>query len=222
VTATSVADATKQNSVSFTLASNGLSACCTLPQQMTATAGSTSTPTGVQLDGVPNTSTVPFTLSCAGLPVGAACAFTLPTKLGGGPTQVISGSSPAAFCYVATTGPGGTAAGTGGPLSPPSNPLPNSPLNVFVTFGAGLLVLALVLWRTPKTMPRWKLAFMSIALVCVTVAVMGACSGFSPGNVALPNSQVTPSGTYQIQILATPPSGSGFVQTQLIVPLTVQ
>jgi len=222
VTATSVADATKQNSVSFTLASNGLSACCTLPQQITATAGSTSTPTGVQLDGVPNTSTVPFTLACAGLPVGAACAFTLPTKLGGGPTQVISGSSPAAFCYVATTGPGGTAAGTGGPLSPPSNPLPNLPLNAFVAFGAGLLVLALALWRTPKTMPRWKLAFMSIALVCVTVAVMGACSGFSPGNVPLPNSQVTPSGTYQIQILATPASGSGFVQTQLIVPLTVQ
>ena len=221
VTATSVADATKQSSVSFALASNGLSACCTLPQQMTATAGSTSTPTGVQLDGVPNTSTVPFTLSCAGLPVGAACAFTLPTKLGGGPTQVISGSSPAAFCYVTTTGPGGTAAGTGGPLSPPSNPLPNSPLNVFVTFGAGLLVLALAAWRTPKTMPRWKLAFMSIALVCVTVAVMGACSGFSPGNVPLPNSQVTSAGTYQIQILATPSSGSGFVQTQLIVPLTV-
>ncbi len=222
VTATSVADATKQNSVSFTLASNGLSACCTLPQQLTAVAGSTSTPTGVQLDGVANTSTVPFTLSCAGLPVGAACAFTLPTKLGGGPTQVISGSSSAAYCYVTTTGPGGAAAGTGGPLSPPSNPLPNLPLNVFVTFGAGLLVLALALWRTPKTMPRWKLAFMSIALVCVTVAVMGACSGFSPGNVPLPNSQVTPSGTYQIQILATPPSGSGFVQTQLIVPLTVQ
>ncbi len=223
VTATSVADATKQSSVSFTLASNGLSACCTLPQQMTVAAGTTtSTPTGVQLDGVPNTSTVPFTLSCAGLPVGAACAFTLPTKLGGGPTQVISGSSAAAFCYVITTGAGGTAAGTGGPLSPPSNPLPNLPLNAFVAFGAGLLVLALALWRTPKTMPRWKLAFMSIALVCVTVAVMGACSGFSPGNVPLPSAQVTPAGTYQIQILATPPSGSGFVQTQLIVPLTVQ
>jgi len=222
VTATSVADATKQSSVSFTLASNGLSACCTLPQQLTVAAGSTtSTPTGVQLDGVPSTSTVPFTLSCTGLPVGAACAFTLPTKLGGGPTQVISGSSTAAFCYVITTGAGGTAGGRGAPLSPPSNPLPNSPLNALVTFGAGLLVLALAAWRTPKTMPRWKLAFMSIALVGVTVAVMGACSGFSPGNVPLPNAQVTPAGTYQIQILATPPSGSGFVQTQLIVPLTV-
>ncbi len=222
VTATAVADATKQSSVSFTLASNGLSACCTLPQQLTVAAGSTtSTPTGVQLNGVPSTSTVPFTLSCTGLPVGAACAFTLPTKLGGGPTQVISGSSTAAFCYVITTGAGGTAGGTGAPLSPPSNPLPNSPLNAVVAFGAGLLVLALAAWRTPKTMPRWKLAFMSIALVGVTVAVMGACSGFSPGNVPLPNAQVTPAGTYQIQILATPPSGSGFVQTQLIVPLTV-
>jgi len=221
VTATSVADATKQSSVSFTLASNGLSACCALPQQLTVAAGSTSAPTGVQLDGVPSTSTVPFTLSCSGLPVGAACAFTLPTKLGGASTQVISGSSPAAFCYVTTMGPSGTATGTGAPLSPPTNPLPNLPLNAFVTFCAGLLVLALALWRTPKTIPRWKLAFLTIALVCVTVAVMGACSGFSPGNVPLPNALVTPAGTYQIQILATPPSGSGFVQTQLIVPLTV-
>ena len=120
VIAMAVADATKSNSVSFMLASNGLSACCTLPQLLTVAVGATSQPTGVQLNGVPSTNTVPFTLSCSGLPLGAACLFTLPhstTTL-----QSISGNSSKAFCSIITTGPGGTSAGSGVPLLPPTIP----------------------------------------------------------------------------------------------------
>src|SRR5262249_40538686 len=83
-------------SVPFTLTgTTGLSACCGLPVQLTTTVGSTTErPTGVQLTGVPNTSTVQFTLSCSTLddqgntqpmPLGSGCIFTLPPKKGGGP-----------------------------------------------------------------------------------------------------------------------------------------
>ena len=219
VTATAVTDATKSNSVSFMLASNGLSACCTLPQLLTVAVGATSQPTGVQLNGVPSTNTVPFTLSCSGLPVGAACVFTLPHSTA--TLQSISGNSSKAFCSVITTGPGGTTTGSGAPLPPPTIPMSYAPLFAIITSGAGLLALVLAFWKTPTPMPRRKLAFVTVALVCVSVATLGACSGFSPANVPLPKAQVTPAGTFQIQILATPQPGSGFVQSQLIVPLTV-
>jgi sugar lactone lactonase YvrE len=222
VIATALADPTDQNSVSFTFASNGLNACCTLPLQLTVAVGSTSNATGAVLEGVPSTSTVPFTLTCLGLPAGAGCSFTLPKSQGGTPIQSISGGSPKAFCYVFTTGPSATSAALVGPLSParvPSQNARSAPASL--AFVVGVLVLILSLARAPGTMPRSKLAIASIALICVTAAAMGACSGFSPANVAAPEAKVTPTGTYQIQLLATPPPGSGFVQNQLIVPLTV-
>ena len=219
VTATAVADPTKQSSVNFTLASNGLSACCQLPQQLTVGVGATSQPTGVQLNGVVNTNTSPFTLSCSGLPVGAACAFTLPHSSTA--IQSISGNSPTAFCYVITTGPSGTTTAIEVPSLPPTIPLPNRHFHAIVTFSVGLLALLLSFARRIKATPRRKLALMTLGLVCVTGVTLGACNGFSPANVPPPHAQVTPAGAYQIQILATPQPGSGFVQTQLIVPLTV-
>jgi hypothetical protein len=52
-----------------------------------------------------------------------------------------------------------------------------------------------------------------------------ACSGLPASeSVLVPNAKkVTPSGRYQVVVTATPQSTTGgFVQTQLIVPFTIQ
>ena len=221
LTATAIVDSTKQKSVSFTLASNGLSACCQLPQQLTVSAGGTSTPTGVQLNGAPvsTASAVPFALSCVGLPAGAGCIFTLPHS--STTIQTISGVSPAAFCYVFTTGSGGATAGMTSHFSPKRPPFPIPPFYGVIILCIGVLALLLRISMGNQTDKSRGLAFATVAIVCISVGMLGACNGFSKANVAPPTAQVTPAGTYHIQILATPPPGSGFVQNQLIVPLTV-
>jgi hypothetical protein len=60
-----------------------------------------------------------------------------------------------------------------------------------------------------------------LGLVCISAGMLGGCTGFSPASVPLPAGQVTPATTYRVLILATPAPGSGFTQSQLIVPFTV-
>ncbi len=222
-------------SVSFTLTgTNSLSACCTLPLELTATVGSPSNATGVQLTGVPAASTVPFTLSCntidshgntQPMPVGSGCIFTLPPKKGGGPLlapNTISGNSPVAACYVFTTGPNATTGivNRGSPTWPKSpNPLSYSAVN----FTIGIVALLFCFLRQRKLVPRRALYTTAaiLGIVCISVSVLGACTGFSASSVAPVSAKVTPAGAYELQILATPASNSGYTQTQLIVPLTI-
>jgi hypothetical protein len=218
LTATAIVDSTKLKTVSFTLAANGLGACCNLPQQLTAAPGKPGV-TGVQLNGVSPSSTVPFMLSCMGLPTGAGCIFTLPNT--SATTQVISGASPFAFCSVFVTGPGTSTTGMISRFPRRASPSPQPPLYSVVMLFLGVTALLLRIWKSNETGHSGGLAFLTVALVCISLGVLGACNGFSQSSVAPPSAQVTPSGTYQIQILATPPAGSGFVQSRLIVPLTV-
>ena len=221
-------------SVPFTLTgTNSLSACCSLPLQLTTTAGSTSNPTGVQLKGISNTSTVPFTLSCNTLdtqgnmqpmPPGSGCIFNLPPAKGGGPLPVfsaISGTSPVAACYVFTTGPTTTTAGMAIPSSP-AWPQSASRLRYsLVTLIIGICAAFFGLSKQKPQRRLWHATTAVLGLVCISAGMLGGCTGFSPASVPLPAGQVTPATTYRVLILATPAPGSGFTQSQLIVPFTV-
>jgi len=212
-------------SVSFTLSgTNGLTACCFLPQQLTVSVGGTAK-TGAQLNGVPANSTVPFALSCVGLPVGSGCIFTQgKTSNASCPTvgttiSSISGACTTAICTLFTTG-------SNAAMNPFFKPQPffSSPLYPIVTLliGGLALLFSFSVQRRPLAQRRVLYASTAIlVIVCLSVSMLGACTGFSPTSVVPPSAQVTPAGTYQLQILATPASNSGYTQTQLIVPLTI-
>lgn len=219
------ANSTSNCSVSFTLTgTNGLTACCSLPQQLTVGVGGTAK-TGAQLNGVPATSTVPFALSCVGLPVGSGCIFTqgktanasCPTV--GATISSISGACPTAICTLFTTG--STAA-----MNRFFNPRPFFSPSLYpiltLLIGGLALLFSLSLQRKPLAQRRVLYASAAIlVIVCLSVSMLGACTGFSPTSVVPPSAQVTPAGTYQLKILAIPASNSGYTQTQLIVPLTI-
>jgi len=161
------------------------------------------------------------------MPLGSGCIFTLPPKKGGGPLlafNTISGTSQVAACYVFTTGPTTTAG-----MAIPSSPAwPQSAANrlrySFVTLMIGICA---VLFGFSRQKPQRRLLYATTAvlgLVCISVSLLGGCTGFSPANSApAPAAQVTPAATYRLLIQATPApgNGGGFTQSQLIVPFTV-
>jgi hypothetical protein len=59
------------------------------------------------------------------------------------------------------------------------------------------------------------------AALLVVVVFLVSCGGFSQENVSPPAANTTPVGNYSVVVVATPSSGSGFIQSQLTVPLTV-
>jgi hypothetical protein len=70
-----------------------------------------------------------------------------------------------------------------------------------------------------STRPRYAAG--CTAVVLATALLLASCGGFSSENVPVPTANTTPPGTYTVFIVATPAGGSGFVVSQLSVPLTV-
>jgi hypothetical protein len=203
VTATSVTDPTRTASVRFTIAADALTDS---QPPATVSAGSQLT-LNIQLAGVPTDSAVPFTLSCSNPPLGSTCAFNPPAVTGQNPN----------FTFTVTTG-GGSSAG----LTLPQGTERPGPWPVLLAMS--LLMLLLIVSRGSTSPLRMRPALFALVLLCLSVACLVSCSGIPNSSVQAPAAKaITPSGNYQVRVIATPPSGSGnFVQTQLIVPFTVQ
>jgi hypothetical protein len=201
VTATSVADPTKKASVQFTIAADAL----------ITTQGPATLPTGgqltvaAQLTGVPTDSTVPFILSYSNAPLGVTCVFN---------PAFVTGQNPS---FTMTFRSEGTAAGHRLPLwREPAGPWP-----AFVAMA--LLALALAALNGSAALGKRSYACVALVFLCLSVVFLWSCSGISSSSVPVPTAaKVTPPGRYQLMVRATPQSSSGgFVQTQLIIPFTV-
>ena len=233
LTATAIGTTVQALPITFQLQTNGLELCCVTkvqPYLSVPSGAPQSNPTGVQLDGVPLTSTDPFTVACNTLdsqgnvqpmPVGSGCIFTLPPSKGGTAVQSISGSANSAFCYVFVT----RTATSGANPPRPFAPWNRAPWQRIISLTAGLfaLIAALLSIRIRKGShtTRLRAVLASGALICVSVTMLGACNGFSSQTVPQPPAQATPAGQYTVQVLVSPPAGSSFVQSQLIFPLNV-
>jgi hypothetical protein len=233
LTATAIGTTVQALPITFQLQTNGLELCCVTkvqPYLNVPSSAPQSNPTGVQLDGVPSTSTDPFTVTCSTLdsqgnvqpmPVGSGCIFTLPPSKGGTAVQSISGSANSAFCYVFVT----RTTTSGANLPRPFAPWSRAPWQRFISPTAGLLALIAVLlgvrMRKENNAIRMRMALASLVLVCASVTMLAACNGFSSTTVTPPKAQVTPTGQYKVRVAVSPPAGSPYVQTQLIFPLTV-
>lgn len=233
LTATAIGTTVQALPITFQLQTNGLELCCVTkvqPYLNVPPGAPQSNPTGVQLDGVPVTSTDPFTVTCNTLdsqgnvqpmPVGSGCIFTLPPSKGGTAVQSISGSANSAFCYVFVTRT--TTIGANPPR--PFAPWNRAPWQRLISLTAGLfaLIAALLSIRIRKGShaTRLRAVLASGALICASVTMLGACNGFSSQTVPQPPAQATPAGQYTVRVLVSPPAGSSFVQSQLIFPLNV-
>jgi Bacterial Ig-like domain (group 3) len=154
---------------------------------------------------------VPFTLSCGNLPLGSSCLFDPPAVTGQNPN----------FTFTVVTA-GGSSAGLVLPQRMISPDLGPALLAVMV---AGMLLFLLLLVRRHGSPVPMRPGFLVLALLCVSVACLVSCSGIpTTSSVQAPAAKaITPSGKYQVLVIATPQDTSGtFVQTQLIVPFTVQ
>jgi len=203
VSATPAADPSKKTFIQFTIAADGLT---TAQPPASVTSGSTlSIP--IQLAGVPTSSTVPFTLSCGNLPVATTCVFNPPT---------VTGQNPNFTVMVVTSG------GTASSLAPMAT---QTGKPWYLLFASILPAFALAGLRRGVVPELKSYACCVMVLVCLSVVFLASCSGYSSTpSVAAPIARaVTPSGSYQVVVTATPQAGagSGFVQTQLIVPVTV-
>jgi hypothetical protein len=207
VTATSIADPSKKASIQFTVATNALTT--SQPPPPPVVSGGTATTT-VQLVGVPQTSTLPFLLSCTGLPIGAGCSFSNTNSSIQGP--VVTGQNPFASIKIFTSS---TLSGRLPPLPPE--------LGQRYLFFAPMLVALALLWSDRSARLR-KRSYACLILVplCIGIVCLSSCAGFSNSPKVATPAVATPRGDYQIVITATPQTtSSGFIQTQLIVPLTV-
>jgi len=201
ITATSISDPVKKASVQFTIAADAL----------TTTQGPATIPAGsqlvvaIQLAGVPGDSTVPFALSCSNLPLGATCQFD---------PDVVTGQNPD-FTFTIIT-----ADASSGQLLPLRMERAG-PWAVLLALA--LLAMALVAGSGSAALGKRSYACGVLVLLCFSAVFLSSCSGISPSSVAVPAvTRITPTGKYQVLVTATPQSTTGgFVQTQLIVPFTV-
>jgi trimeric autotransporter adhesin len=238
VTATSVIDPTKSSKATFALKINGLGACCLLPGvvglQVVVAAGQ-SGKVGAQLSGVPSTgpdSTVVFNMSCVvsnndpqgAAPQGIGCLFqNANTNITPG---TITGANPISFCTIFTTGSSSSTAAMPGPTTWFGANSRRLRLTGSVVCFLALLCFALWNLSPPKTARnrRYSQVVTCVLLVVVSVGFVSACGGFSKPNVPTPAVAVTSHGNYKVHINAVPSQSSGgtaFVQSELIVPLTV-
>ncbi|MBZ5699305.1 MAG: Ig-like domain repeat protein [Acidobacteriia bacterium] len=208
ISATSLADSSVVTSIAFTIAADALT---TSELPATVTAGGSTSPLTIQLTGLPSTgsdSTLAFTLSCSNLPVGASCIFVPPT---------VTGANPQFTVTVVTTGAS----------SSHLAPLPIQPGRPwYALFALILPALAMAGRRRGLFIDRKSYACIVLVLLCVSAVFLASCTGFSPPPVVSVSAPVakalTPSGKYQVVVTATPGANTGgFVQTQLIVPVTV-
>ena len=222
VTATSLADASKQGSVTFMLSANALGACCTQVPGVTLAVNTAAGGSGTvgALTGVPSTgsaSTLPFTLSCSNLPAGSGCTFA--NKNNAVASGIVTGTNPISFVIIFTTGSASAPPATAAPLSEVARSLP-----LYGSIGSLLAFTLLALWvRGFSVRSRTRVYAVALLLaLCISCGFMSSCVGLKVDSALDSSATVTPQGKYQVVITSTPPSGSGFVQTQLIVPLTVQ
>jgi hypothetical protein len=210
VQATSVADPTKTQQISFTVAPAALNFApgqpTTVPPISAQSGGSSSA--NLVLNLAPTAGSATFTLTCDQMPPGAACTVnpTTLTAQGGHPgtpftlTVLIASSSR-------------------------MGPLPGAPPGPWLLF---LLSLFGSLWaiyragRSPVRQARY--AWLMVLLVSFSVAYLAACSGISSTTVSSPPVSAVRSGSViDARVTATPTSTTGgFTATQMIVPFPVQ
>jgi hypothetical protein len=166
------------------------------PASATVSAGASATFT-ITLATAPGTKG-PIGLSCSGLPTGASCSFS--------PAQIMpKGASATTMLTITTTGSGSV-----------FDPLPGSPTlpKPALPF-AFVSLLALAIFAATRKQQMRRAALPALVLVCVFAVMMGI--GACGGNSSSPPTNVTPSGTSQITVMA---SANGSNQTTT-VSLTV-
>jgi hypothetical protein len=212
VQAVSVFDASKSGTATVTVAVDALAG----PIQLSTTAGGSAT-TNVQLTGVTPTSTLPFLLSCTGLPAGAACSFANTSSNVSG--AIVTGQNPLANVTIFTSG-------SSSGISVPSQIEPGSPWRLVMILM--IAVTFMVVWRVHReSRQRRSLAYLTLIFLCLFVGTLSSCVGYSQSSVAPPTATATPRGSYLVVITATPQVATGggnpsnYAQTQLIIPFTV-
>ncbi|HEV2521280.1 MAG TPA: Ig-like domain-containing protein, partial [Candidatus Acidoferrales bacterium] len=210
--------------VTFTIAADAL----TTSQTPATVSAGTPLSVSVSLAGIPPASTLPFTLSCNNLPAATTCQFSndsnTPPNSPNCPTGTITfvtGQCPNFTVKVITSG------GTTAHLAPgsfrPDRPWPGQPW--YPALAAMASVMALVSRRRLFLGGRTRYACCLLVMLCLSVVFLASCSVFpSAPTVTVPAAAaVTPAGSYQVVVIASPQGGSssGFVQTQLIVPVVV-
>ena len=145
-----------------------------------------------------------------------------------GTITFVTGTCPNFMVTVTTSG--GTLSGRMSPTPAGSGrPWSGRPLYGLLAILLSILTLAgltLAGRRRSPFLGRTSYACCVLVLLSLSVMFLASCSVFpAQQTVSAPvASPLTPSGSYQVVVLATPPGGTnggGFVQTQLIVPLVV-
>jgi sugar lactone lactonase YvrE len=210
VQATSVADPTKTQQISFTVAPAALNFApgqpTTVPPISAQSGGSSSA--NLVLNLAPTSGSATFTLTCDQMPPGAACTVnpTTLTAQGGHP------GAPFTLTVLIASSSG-------------MGPLPSARPEPWLLF---LLSLFGSLWaiyragRSPVRQARY--AWLMVLLISFSVAYLAACSGISSTTVSSPPVSAVRSGSViDARVTATPTSTTGgFTATQMIVPFPVQ
>ena len=241
LTATSLIDPNKSASAQFNVGFNGLGACCVKPGislQVVVTAGQ-SGKVGAILSGLPSTgpdSTVVFTFSCTAVntvsqgtpPTGIGCLFQ--NKNPALTPGTATGANPITFCTIFTTAASSSTANSPGSAARFRGNSQRLLPHIF-GFACFLAVLCSAIWNWGEAISTRHRGYSQVIacalLVVIGVGFIAACGGFSTPNVPAPSFNVTESGDYAVIITATPSqttssSGTPFIQSQLLVPLTVQ
>jgi len=222
VQATSVADPTKTQQISFTVAPAALNFApgqpTTVPPISAQNGGSSSA--NLVLNLAPTAGSATFNLTCDQMPPGAACTVnpTTLTAQGGHPgapfTLTVLIASSARL----------------GPL-PGARP---GPWRLFLLslcvslFGSLLVSLFVSLWAIypagRSSVQQTRYAWLMLLLISFSVAYLAACSGISSTTVSSPPVSAVRSGSViDARVTATPTSTTGgFTATQMIVPFPVQ
>jgi hypothetical protein len=214
VQATSVADPTKTQQISFTVAPAALNFApgqpTTVPPISAQNGGSSSA--NLVLNLAPTAGSATFNLTCDQMPPGAACTVnpTTLTAQGGHPgapftlTVLIASSSR---------------------LGPLPDARPGPWLLFLLSLFGSLFVSLWAIYRAGRSSVRQaRYAWLMVLLVSFSVAYLVACSGISSTTVSSPPVSAVRSGSViDARVTATPTSTTGgFTATQMIVPFPVQ
>jgi uncharacterized repeat protein (TIGR01451 family) len=212
IQATSVADPTKTQQISFTIQPIALNFAPGQPTTVSpiSSQGGGSSSTELILNAAPTAGSGTFALTCDQMPPGAACTIN-PTTVSVLPGQPSQPFRLTVFAAVSS--------------SVVLKPAVNNPGGRWLTLAISVLGSMFLLgWsRNPRFTRALRICSM-VFLICFSLAFLAACSGISPTAVTSPSASGVRSGSIiNARVTATPTSSTGgFTATQMIVPFPVQ